>query len=148
MSEPITPDELVSRVEGLHDEIKTLRAAVHGTGSGPNSNELHDFLAGLDKHLRVSTPNLSAYKNWVQGRQAWPMYRAEARRRHNGKVSVWRGKWRKDPKDALAQAMRWQKREPLAEISIAAHDGSRSAGKRGRCPERNADEKDPAPSPP
>jgi hypothetical protein len=45
MSDPITPSELVDRVEALHDEIKTLRASVRGTGSGPNSNELHDFLS-------------------------------------------------------------------------------------------------------
>jgi hypothetical protein len=34
--------------------------------SRPTSNELHDFLAGLDKTFRVGAPNLSAYLNEIK----------------------------------------------------------------------------------
>ena len=63
MTEPITPDEIAARVEALHAEIHELRGLVHGTGAGPNSNELHDFLASLDRHFNIQAPNLSAYRN-------------------------------------------------------------------------------------
>jgi hypothetical protein len=53
------------------------------------------------------------------------LYRAEARRRHSGKVSVWRGKWRKDPKRVIQQAIRWREREPQALIEIVSINGMR-----------------------
>src|SRR5688500_11213781 len=47
-------------------------------------------------------------------------YRAEARRTHNYRTTTWRGKWRPDPTKAIEQAIRWQQKEPLAEISVVA----------------------------
>ena len=54
------------------------------------------------------------------------LYRAEARREHNSRVSVWRGKWKKDREQAIAQAKRWQVREPKAVISVVSTNGMRA----------------------
>ena len=54
-------------------------------------------------------------------------YRAEAKRRHNGRATSWKGKWRKDPARAIAQAQRWRQRtEPLAEVSVVCSNGLRA----------------------
>jgi hypothetical protein len=51
------------------------------------------------------------------------LYRAEAKRRHSGRCTSWKAKWRKDPNRAIAQAKRWRQREPFAEISIVCSNG-------------------------
>jgi hypothetical protein len=53
-------------------------------------------------------------------------YRAEARREHRRRTSVWRGKWKKDVKLAIAQGQRWQRREPFALIEIVSTNGMRA----------------------
>ena len=53
-------------------------------------------------------------------------YRAEAKRRHNGRATSWKGKWRKDPARAIAQAQRWQRTEPFAEVSVVCSNGLRA----------------------
>jgi hypothetical protein len=50
-------------------------------------------------------------------------FRAEATRTHRRRSSKWRGKWKKEQKQAIAQANRWQLREPFAEISIVSTMG-------------------------
>jgi len=42
--------------------------------------------------------------------------------RHNGRVTSWKGKWRKDPKRAIEQAKRWQRTEPFALIEVCLHE--------------------------
>jgi hypothetical protein len=54
------------------------------------------------------------------------MYRAEAKRRHSGRVTTWRGKWREDPKRAIAQAKRWRRKEPFAVIEVVCSNGMRA----------------------
>jgi hypothetical protein len=44
---------------------------------------------------------------------------------HSGRTTTWKGKRRKDPSQAIEQAIRWQQKEPCAEISVVAHDGSK-----------------------
>jgi hypothetical protein len=51
------------------------------------------------------------------------LYRAEARRRHSGRPTSWKGKWRPDPDRAIAQARRWRQREPFAEIYVVSWTG-------------------------
>jgi len=53
------------------------------------------------------------------------LYRAEAQRRHSGRATTWRGKWCKDPAKAIAQAQRWERREPAAKINIVTLDGGK-----------------------
>ena len=54
------------------------------------------------------------------------LYRAEAKRRHNGRTTSWKGKWRKDPQRAIEQAKRWQRTEPFALIEIVSTHGMRA----------------------
>jgi hypothetical protein len=54
------------------------------------------------------------------------LYRAEATRKHRGRASKWKGKWRKDLKLAIEQAKRWQRTEPFALIEIVSTNGMRA----------------------
>jgi hypothetical protein len=54
------------------------------------------------------------------------LYRAEAKRRHSGRATTWRGKWRKDPRRAIEQAKRWQLKEPFAPIEVVSTNGMRA----------------------
>jgi hypothetical protein len=54
------------------------------------------------------------------------LYRAEAKRRHSGRATTWRGKWRPDPDRAIAQAKRWQLKEPFALIEVVSTNGMRA----------------------
>lgn len=53
------------------------------------------------------------------------LYRAEATRSHRGKPSKWRGKFHKDPKRAIQQAIRWGEREPEALIAVVTDTGAK-----------------------
>ena len=53
-------------------------------------------------------------------------YRAEAIRHHHGRASRWQGKWRKDIAQAIAQARRWQTKEPTAEVYVVSDNGMRA----------------------
>jgi hypothetical protein len=55
------------------------------------------------------------------------LYRAEARRTHNGHGTNWKGKWRKDRDRAVAQALRWRTTNPFAEISIVSTNGMKAS---------------------
>jgi hypothetical protein len=55
------------------------------------------------------------------------LYRAEARRRHSGRATTWKGKWRPDEDRAIAQARRWRKKEPFAEIYVVSWNGAKAA---------------------
>ena len=54
------------------------------------------------------------------------LYRAEAKRRHNGRGTSWKGKWRPDPDRAIAQARRWRRTEPFAEIHVVSWKGAKA----------------------
>ena len=54
------------------------------------------------------------------------LYRAEAKRRHNGRATRWKGKWRKDPQRAIEQAKRWQRTEPFALVEVVSSNGMRA----------------------
>jgi hypothetical protein len=54
------------------------------------------------------------------------LYRAEARRRHSGRATSWKGKWRPDPQRAIDQAKRWRVKEPFAEISVVSYSGMKA----------------------
>jgi hypothetical protein len=54
------------------------------------------------------------------------VYRAEATRKHRGPATSWKGKWRRDPSRAVAQAKRWRVKEPFAEITIARSNGMKA----------------------
>lgn len=54
------------------------------------------------------------------------LYRAEAKRRHSGRATSWKGKWRPDPDRAIAQAKRWRMKEPFADIYIVASNGMKA----------------------
>lgn len=54
------------------------------------------------------------------------LYRAEAKRRHSGRVTSWKGKWRKDPNRAITQAKRWQMKEPFADIYVVCSNGMKA----------------------
>ena len=54
------------------------------------------------------------------------LYRAEAKRRHNGRTTSWKGKWRKDRQRAIEQAKRWQRTEPFALIEVVCTNGMRA----------------------
>ena len=52
--------------------------------------------------------------------------RAEAIRHHHGRAGRWQGKWRKDIAEAIAQAKRWQMKEPTADIYVVSDNGMRA----------------------
>jgi hypothetical protein len=53
-------------------------------------------------------------------------FRAEATRKHRGRASKWKGKWRKDLKRAIEQGKRWQRTEPFAQIHIVSTNGMKA----------------------
>src|SRR5215208_7128939 len=65
---------------------------------------------------------------------AGDLYRAEAKRRHSGRPTSWKGKWRPDPDRAIAQARRWRLKEPFAEITVVSYSRMKTRGARGRQP--------------
>jgi len=54
-----------------------------------------------------------------------PLFRAEATRTHHHRTSKWRGKWKKDRDQAIAQAKRWHEREPEALIIVVSDTGEK-----------------------
>ena len=58
---------------------------------------------------------------------AGDLYRAEAKRRHSGRPTSWKGKWRPDPDRAIAQARRWRLKEPFAEITVVSYSGMKAS---------------------
>ena len=54
------------------------------------------------------------------------LYRAEARRKHRGRWTSWEGKWRPDPERAIAQAQRWRRTQPFAEIYVVSSNGMKA----------------------
>ena len=54
------------------------------------------------------------------------LYRAEARRKHRGRWTSWEGKWRPDPERAIAQAQRWRRKEPRADIHVVSWNGMKA----------------------
>ena len=57
---------------------------------------------------------------------SWDLYRAESRRSHSGRCTWWGGKWRPDPNRAIAQAKRWQMKEPFAEVYVVCSNGMKA----------------------
>jgi hypothetical protein len=55
------------------------------------------------------------------------LYRAAAIRRPHGRSGRWQGKWRKDFAQAIAQAERWQTKEPQADVYVVSDSGMRAA---------------------
>ena len=54
------------------------------------------------------------------------LYRAEATRKHRGRASKWKGKWRPEMRRAVEQAKRWRTREAFAHIEIVSTSGMRA----------------------